>query len=51
MPGDELIDSVLISAPRVGRSEAPEDRGFRVLQIRYTELSLGLVLLALCLIG
>ena len=42
--GAELIDSVLISAPRVGRTKAPEDCGFRVLQNRYTELSLGLVL-------
>jgi hypothetical protein len=37
-------------APRVGRTKAPEDCGFRVFQIRYAELGFGSVLLALCLI-
>jgi hypothetical protein len=49
VPGDELIYSMLISAPRVGRTEAPKDCGFRVFQIRYTELSLWSAPLALAL--
>lgn len=50
VPGYELIDSMLISAPRVRRTEAPEDRGLRVFQVGYAELSLWSVLLALCFI-
>ena len=50
VPRDELIDSMLVSAPRVGRTKAPEDCGFRVFQIRYAELCFGSVLLAFCLI-
>ena len=42
VPGDELIDSVLISAPRVRRTKAPEDCGFRVFQIRYFPAPLNL---------
>ena len=38
VPGDELIDRMLVSAPRVRRTEAPQDCCFRVLQIRYAEL-------------
>ena len=47
--GDELIDSMLVSAPRVGRTKAPEDCASRVFQIRYAELGFGSVLLALAL--
>src|SRR5258708_16846165 len=48
VPGNELVNSMLISAPRIRRTEAPEDCGFRVFQIGDAELSLGSVLLALC---
>jgi hypothetical protein len=50
LPSDELIDSVLVYAPRVGRNKAPEGCGFRALLVRYTELGLWSALLALCLI-
>ena len=46
IPSNELVNSMLISPPRIRRTEASEDCGFGVLQIRYAEFSLRSVLLA-----
>ena len=47
VPGDELIDGMLISTPRVRGAEAPQDCGFRVFQIRNAGLILGRFFLVL----
>ena len=49
VPGNELIDGMLISPHSVGRTKAPQDCGFRMFQSRYTKLGLWSALLALCI--